>query len=96
MFMIHKTKFIARKFLCKAAVATVLTTTLLPMANADVVASIRPLAFIAAGIADGVTGTQVLLPDGASPHDYALKPSDLKKIKQADLFVWVGPELEMF
>ncbi|ETT03267.1 high-affinity zinc uptake system protein ZnuA [Providencia alcalifaciens PAL-3] len=69
---------------------------MLPLANADVVTSIRPLAFIAAGIADGVTDTQVLLPDGASPHDYALKPSDLKKIKQADLFVWVGPELEMF
>ncbi|HHR6078088.1 TPA: zinc ABC transporter substrate-binding protein ZnuA [Providencia alcalifaciens] len=94
--MIHKSKLITRKFICKATFASVLTASMLPMANADVVTSIRPLAFIAAGIADGVTDTQVLLPDGASPHDYALKPSDLKKIKQADLFVWVGPELEMF
>ncbi|MTB65709.1 zinc ABC transporter substrate-binding protein ZnuA [Providencia sp. wls1943] len=94
--MIHKSKLITRKFICKATLTSVLTASMLPIANADVVTSIRPLAFIAAGIADGVTDTQVLLPDGASPHDYALKPSDLKKIKQADLFVWVGPELEMF
>ena len=94
--MIHKSKHITRKFLFGAIASSVLSVTLPSTANADIVASIRPLAFIAAGIADGVTDTQVLLPDGASPHDYALKPSDLKKIKQADLFVWVGPEMEMF
>lgn len=43
--------------------------------QADVVASIRPIGFIAAAIADGITPAEVLLPDGASPHDYALKPS---------------------
>jgi len=37
---------------------------------------------------------QVLLPDNASPHEYALKFSDLRLVKQADLVVWVGPELE--
>lgn len=94
--MIHKSKDLARKFLFGAITSSVLSVALPSTANADIVASIRPLAFIAAGIADGVTDTQVLLPDGASPHDYALKPSDLKKIKQADLFVWVGPEMEMF
>ncbi|WP_083961146.1 MULTISPECIES: zinc ABC transporter substrate-binding protein ZnuA [Dickeya] len=67
-----------------------------PMASASVVASIRPLAFIAAAIADGVTGTDVVLPDGASPHDYALRPSDVQKLKSAELVVWVGPEMEAF
>lgn len=37
---------------------------------------------------------KVLLPDSASPHDYALKFSDLRVLKEAELFVWVGPELE--
>lgn len=65
-------------------------------AQADVVASVRPLGFIASAIADGVTPTEVLLPDGASPHDFALRPSDLKKIRSADLVVWVGPEMEAY
>lgn len=60
------------------------------------VASIKPLGFIAAAIADGVTPTEVLLPDGASEHDYALRPSDVKRLQSADLVVWVGPEMEAF
>ncbi|AKM48068.1 zinc ABC transporter substrate-binding protein ZnuA [Edwardsiella anguillarum] len=65
-------------------------------AQADVVTSVRPLGFIAAAIADGVMPTQVLLPDGASPHDYALRPSDIKRLRDADLVVWIGPEMESF
>ncbi len=42
----------------------------------------------------GVTETQVLLPDGASEHDYSLRPSDVKKrLQNADLVVWIGPEM---
>ncbi|WP_413722646.1 zinc ABC transporter substrate-binding protein ZnuA [Sodalis sp. RH23] len=63
---------------------------------ANIVASIRPLGFIASAIGDGVMPTDVLLPDGASPHDYALRPSDIKRIQNASLLVWVGPELEAF
>lgn len=65
-------------------------------ASAAVVASIKPLGFIAAAIADGVTPVEVLLPDGASEHDYALRPSDVKRLQGADLVVWVGPEMEAF
>ncbi|MCT4714350.1 zinc ABC transporter substrate-binding protein ZnuA [Enterobacteriaceae bacterium H18W14] len=64
--------------------------------QAAVVASIKPLGFIASAIADGVTTTEVLLPDGASEHDYALRPSDVKRLQGADLVVWVGPEMEAF
>ncbi|WP_445493602.1 zinc ABC transporter substrate-binding protein ZnuA [Photorhabdus sp. SF281] len=94
--MLHKSYKLTQKFFCKAAIATVFMSGTIQSANADVVTSIRPLGFIAAAITEGVTDTQVLLPDGASPHDYALKPSDLKKINQADLFVWVGPDMEIF
>ncbi len=65
-------------------------------AQAAVVSSVRPLGFIAAAIADGVTSTEVLLPDGASPHDYALRPRDVQRLQSAELVVWVGPEMEAF
>ncbi|WP_277756115.1 zinc ABC transporter substrate-binding protein ZnuA [Rosenbergiella epipactidis] len=66
------------------------------LAHADVVTSIKPLGFIASAIAEGVTPVTVVLPDGASEHDYALRPSDVRRIKNADLLVWVGPEMESF
>ncbi|WP_158784835.1 zinc ABC transporter substrate-binding protein ZnuA [Pantoea sp. BAV 3049] len=65
-------------------------------AQAAVVASVKPLGFIAAAIADGVTPVEVLLPDGASEHDYSLRPSDIKRLQGADLVVWIGPEMEAF
>ncbi|WP_394514903.1 zinc ABC transporter substrate-binding protein ZnuA [Pantoea sp. SGAir0215] len=65
-------------------------------AHANVVASIKPVGFIASAIADGVTPVEVLLPDGASEHDYALRPSDVKRLQNADLVVRVGPEMEAF
>ncbi|MBC0853161.1 zinc ABC transporter substrate-binding protein ZnuA [Pantoea stewartii] len=65
-------------------------------AHANVVASIKPVGFIASAIADGVTPVEVLLPDGASEHDYALRPSDVKRLQNADLVIWVGPEMEAF
>ncbi|MEW7314671.1 zinc ABC transporter substrate-binding protein ZnuA [Buttiauxella gaviniae] len=88
--MLHK-----NSFLCAALTTAFLGTAALP-AQAAVVASIKPLGFIAAAIADGVTPTEVLLPDGASEHDYALRPSDVKRLQSADLVVWVGPEMEAF
>ncbi|HHF5949830.1 TPA: zinc ABC transporter substrate-binding protein ZnuA [Haemophilus influenzae] len=66
------------------------------MANADVLASVKPLGFIVSSIADGVTGTQVLVPAGASPHDYNLKLSDIQKVKSADLVVWIGEDIDSF
>ncbi|MGR6645916.1 zinc ABC transporter substrate-binding protein ZnuA [Avibacterium paragallinarum] len=66
------------------------------LASASVVSSIKPLGFIASSIADGVTDTQVLVPAGASPHDYNLKPSDVQKLKSADLVLWVGEDADAF
>ena len=79
-----------------ALTAFSVTASLTFSAQANVVASLKPVGFIAAAIADGVTPVDVLLPDGASEHDYALRPSDAKRLKNADLVVWVGPEMEAF
>lgn len=94
--MLHKTKKIVQKIMRKKYILAGLLLSFLSTTQADVVTSIRPLGFIAAAITNGVTDVQILLPDGASPHDYALKPSDLEKIKTADLFIWVGSNLETF
>lgn len=88
--MLHK------KTLLFAALSTALWGAAAIQANAAVVASLKPLGFIASAIADGVTETQVLLPDGASEHDYSLRPSDAKRLQNADLVVWIGPEMEAF
>ncbi|KNC09663.1 zinc ABC transporter substrate-binding protein [Klebsiella sp. RIT-PI-d] len=88
--MLHKNTFLF------AALSVALWGSAAHQADAAVVASIKPLGFIAAAIADGVTDTQVLLPDGASEHDYSLRPSDVKRIKNADLVVWIGPDMEAF
>ncbi|WP_343552628.1 zinc ABC transporter substrate-binding protein ZnuA [Pantoea sp.] len=89
--MLHNKK----RLIFTLTAATIAAASALP-AHSAVVASIKPLGFIAAAIADGVTPVEVLLPDGASEHDYALRPSDVKRIKNADLVVWVGPEMEAF
>ncbi|AOM39886.1 zinc ABC transporter substrate-binding protein ZnuA [Xenorhabdus hominickii] len=94
--MLHKPQKYAHKFFCKVALVAAMLAGVNGFAQADVVTSIRPLGFIAAAITDGVTNTQVLLPDGASPHDYALRPLDVRKINQADLVVWIGPDMETF
>ncbi|WP_313655609.1 zinc ABC transporter substrate-binding protein ZnuA [Pantoea sp.] len=79
------------------ALSALSVTALLSLpAQSAVVASIKPVGFIASAIADGVTPVEVLLPDGASEHDYSLRPSDAKRLKNADLVVWVGPEMEAF
>jgi|TARA_B100001093_G_scaffold268034_2_gene256369 zinc transport system substrate-binding protein len=40
------------------------------------------------------TSVNILLPGNMSPHDYRLKFSDIKLIKESELFFWIGPNLE--
>ncbi|MCR3958445.1 zinc ABC transporter substrate-binding protein ZnuA [Aeromonas veronii] len=78
------------------ALFTALLAVSLPVRAIEVLTTIKPLGFIAAAITDGVSEPKVLLPTGASPHDFSLRPSDIRNINSADLVVWVGPELEGF
>lgn len=65
-------------------------------ANVRVLTSIKPLQLIAAAVQDGVAVPEVLLPPGASPHNYALRPSDVRRVQEADLLYWIGPDMETF
>ncbi len=61
-----------------------------------ILSSIKPLQLIAADINQGVIESVSLLPPGASPHAYALRPSQIKKIHAATAIYWVDPLLESF
>ena len=65
-------------------------------AEVKVLTSIKPLQLIAAAVQDGVAVPEVLLPPGASPHNYALRPSDVRKVQSVDLVYWIGPDMEGF
>ncbi|KJK15556.1 zinc ABC transporter substrate-binding protein [Pseudomonas sp. NPDC087612] len=65
-------------------------------AEVRVLTSIKPLQQIAAAVQDGVGTPEVLLPPGASPHHYALRPSDVRRVADVDLLYWIGPDMEGF
>lgn len=65
-------------------------------AEVRVLTSIKPLQLIAAAVQDGVGTPEVLLPPGASPHHYALRPSDVRRVAEVDLLYWIGPDMEGF
>jgi zinc transport system substrate-binding protein len=41
----------------------------------------------------GIASPELIVPPGASEHDYALRPSEAALLQDADLVVWVGPTL---
>ncbi|ROQ18110.1 zinc transport system substrate-binding protein [Marinimicrobium koreense] len=65
-------------------------------AEVEVLTSIKPLALIAEAVVGDQGRVSHLLPPNASPHDYPLKVSDMQRLEQADLVLWVGEELETF
>ena len=71
-------------------------TALSARAEVRVLTSIKPLQLIAAAVQQGAGSPEVLLPPGASPHHFALRPSDVRRVADVDLLYWVGPDLEGF
>lgn len=65
--------------------------------DVGVLATIKPLQLIVSQITQGVAQeSSPLLPPGMTPHDFALKISDLKRVKLAGLVLWLGPEMEPY
>ena len=76
-------------FLCPAGIAMA--------ADAPaVVVSIKPIHALVAGVMQGVAEPELLVKGGGSPHGYSLRPSEARALAEADLVVWVGPQLESF
>lgn len=62
----------------------------------NVVVTIKPIHSLAAAILEGVTEPKLLLDGAASPHAYALKPSDAEALSRADAIIRVSENLEVF
>jgi len=62
--------------------------------RALVLSSIRPLDLIVASLAGPEVDHLPLRATADSAHDFSLRPSDMRRLQAADLFIWVGPVLE--
>lgn len=82
--------------LLAASLALLATAAPAAATGPKVVASVAPVASLAAAVMRGIGTPDVLLPAGASPHSYALRPSDARSLANADLILWVGEALETF
>jgi zinc transport system substrate-binding protein len=62
----------------------------------DVISTIKPIHMLLTAIAGEHLQTKQLIPDGASPHHYALKPSDIRQLHNARLVFQIDKNLESF
>lgn len=65
-------------------------------AQIEVVATIKPIHGLVARVMEGVGTPKVLIAGSASPHSYAMKPSDAKALNKAQVFFRVGEAIEPF
>jgi zinc transport system substrate-binding protein len=78
---------------------TLLATALLTstaLAAPNVVASIKPVHSLVAAVMAGVGEPTLIVKGAASPHTYALKPSDAGALESADIVFWTGHGMELF
>ncbi|MGD9295160.1 MAG: zinc ABC transporter substrate-binding protein [Roseobacter sp.] len=54
---------------------------------------IAPVHGLVAQVMEGVGVPDLVIPPGASPHGYAMRPSEARALADADIVFWVGPAL---
>jgi len=59
----------------------------------QVATDIAPVQALAARVMQGVGDPSLIVPPGASPHGYALRPSEAAALERADIVFWVGAAL---
>lgn len=65
-------------------------------AQPHVLVSIKPLQLIAQALVTTDQSVGVLLPAGATPHHYTMRPSDLSRLGDTDIIVWLGAAAEQY
>lgn len=78
------------------AAALVLAASGVAQAKPRVVATIPPIHSLVAGVMADIGQPDLLVKGGASPHTYALRPSDAEMLTRADVIFWIGDGLENF
>jgi zinc transport system substrate-binding protein len=66
------------------------------VADLNVVVTIKPLHALVSQVMTGVGTPELLVQGTASPHTYALKPSDASKLNRADVFFRMSDAMEPF
>jgi zinc transport system substrate-binding protein len=59
-----------------------------------VAADIAPVHGLVARVMQGLGEPALVVRPGASPHGYAMRPSEARALEQADAVFWIGPALE--
>ncbi|MCW8962445.1 MAG: zinc ABC transporter substrate-binding protein, partial [Gammaproteobacteria bacterium] len=59
-----------------------------------VLVTIKPVHSLVSQLLQGIAEPELLLDGYQSPHTFQLRPSDARKLTQADVIIWVGPTLE--
>ena len=62
----------------------------------EVVASIKPIHALVAGVMGEAGEPRLMIAGAASPHTYQMRPSDAVVLSAADLIVWIGEGMETF
>ena len=60
----------------------------------SIVASIRPVHALVAGVMGDLGTPHLLLAAPTSAHHFTLKPSQARALQDADIVFWIGPEME--
>lgn len=63
------------------------------LAAPKVVADLPAVHALASRVMAGVASPAQLLPPGASPHGYQMRPSEAAALAKADVLIWIGPAL---
>ena len=75
-----------------STLATMMTGT--AMADVpNVAVDIAPVHSLVAQVMDGVGTPDLVLPPGASPHAYNMRPSEAAALQNADVVIWMGEDL---
>ena len=80
----------------RLATALSLAATSLQAEPLRIVTDTAPIQSMVQAVVGDLAEVEVLLPAGASPHDYAMRPSDAIALENADVVVWVGHGLTPF
>ncbi len=58
-----------------------------------VATDILPVHSLVSQVMKGVGAPDLILPPGASPHGYSMRPSEAAVLENADVVFWIGPDL---
>lgn len=86
----------APRLLAAACVAAMLPAASARADAPDVVASIKPIHSLVAGVMGDLGSPHLLVSGADSPHTYAMRPSDADALSRAKVVFWVGEALETF